>query len=929
VTGRRAAPRRLPRLGLDPASVLGRARADAWPLALTLLVVALAVALAAVTPRLADRVERDAAAAAVEVAGDAATLVVSHGLDQPLGDDGRRGVVPQVERLAALLDEAVAAEVPGLAPAGLRVMVSRSLTMTNPPDPLGKTTVRLVHLAHPDGPRVEWVAGRAPVAPPDLAGGPVQRTGDAPSVVEVGVSEATAEFLGVGPGDPLPGPGLTESRSEIRVAGVFRAVDPDDRAWAAIPEVLAPAPRGDEVVLSTSLAVLLTDDAFPAAFAALPPGSFSASYTYRADAEAVRGLGGDAVAQAVARAAANPAVLPTAPFAEIRSDLPDTLRDAAVRTDAARAQAGVLVAAVGAGAVLVVVLAAALLAARRRGVLTQHRARGASLPAVAVELAAESVPLAAVAAALGLLAADAVAPGPVPLWSTAPVVLAAAACSPVLGVRVAARAAGGRRPVTEARRRRVAREGALRRVAVEVLVVLAAAGAVASAQARDVAAGGVVVAVAPVLVALAGAVVVLRLVPWALRAGQAVATRTRHAGPLLAAGRARAATHPAALVALAAVAALGAFAGVLGATVDAGREQASWDAVGADVTARVVPAAAAERDVAAAAGRVAAAPGVDLALAARVEDLRFRSTWGAVTAHVVAVPTGDLARLARDTLAGGPSADRLAAALADATARYRGPGAGAEGAAPDDALPALVSDDLLAHSAEGLGVQWAGSWVPVAVAGRAPALDGRDEGLVVVDLAALDDAVAGDVAPNAVWAVGPGAADAVAAQEELADAATAVRSAWLEERRGDPLPSAVTAATWAAVALLAGLAALAVVLGAAADARERARTLATLRALGIGDRQARRVALGEMVPPVLLASAGGVAVGVGAARLLSGALDLRLVTAQALDPATVVPWWVAAPVLLAALTAAVVVLVEASVRRRERLGQVLRMGAGA
>lgn len=916
MTGRHSArARRWARLRprVDLASVPGRARADAWPLALMTVVLALGVCLAALTPRLVARTERDAVETAVAAAGERGTVVVSHELDQPFDDNGGRDtVVEQIARLADVLDASVAQALPGVDPRGTRAMVSRSLPLTDVTDPRGETTVRFAHVWRAGGPELTWVEGRAPAAVPEPE--PVPGSDGPPvRVVEVGLSEAVATFLRVGPGDALPSPGVTEGPTELRVAGVFRAEDPSDPAWAALPTLLAPAERGDEVVLNTAVGMLSTEASFPDLQAVLPPGTFTVSYTYRADPVAVADAGAEVVAREVGGAVANPSVLATAMWSDVRTELPDVLRDVLDQVRAARAQGGVLVGAVGGGAVLTLVLAAALLTTRRSQVLAQHRARGGSLGAVLLELLAESVPVAAAGTAIGLVAAGAVVAGPVPWPAVGPLALAALVAPPVSGVRAASHAVGGRRPAAGLRRagREAAREGArekaVRRVVLEVAALLAAAGAAVTAQAREVAAGGLAVATAPVLLAVAAALVLVRVVPLLLGGGLVLARRSRHAGPVLAAGRARAATRPLALVVLTAVVALAAFSAAVAATVEAGREQASWDAVGADVTALVRP----DDAVTTAASRIADAPGVDLATAVRVEQLSFRSTWGAVDSHFVAVHAADLAELARLTPVGGPDTARRAGLLTSAV---------------PEGVPALVSGDLLEHSDKGLAVYWYGSWVPVTVVGPAPAVDGRRAGLVVVDLATYDAWVASAVPANEVWAVGAGADGAVGGAPELRGAEVTSRAAWLDARSSDPLTATVTASTLVGAGVLAVLGVLVVVLAAAGGSGDRGRTLATLRAVGVTSRQAWRIALGELAPPVLVASAVGVVAGAGIARLLGAALDLRLLTGQAEDPVVVVPWWVAVPVPLLVLVAGVVVSVEASARRRERLGQVLRIG---
>ena len=70
---------------------------------------------------------------------------------------------------------------------------------------------------------------------------------------------------------------------------------------------------------------------------------------------------------------------------------------------------------------------------------------------------------------------------------------------------------------------------------------------------------------------------------------------------------------------------------------------------------------------------------------------------------------------------------------------------------------------------------------------------------------------------------------------------------------------------------------------------------------------------------------GGVLLGVVLVGGLVAPLALRLVTGQAADPGVVLPWWAVLPVGLLGAAVLLVVAVESSTRRRERLGQVLRV----
>jgi putative ABC transport system permease protein len=119
---------------------------------------------------------------------------------------------------------------------------------------------------------------------------------------------------------------------------------------------------------------------------------------------------------------------------------------------------------------------------------------------------------------------------------------------------------------------------------------------------------------------------------------------------------------------------------------------------------------------------------------------------------------------------------------------------------------------------------------------------------------------------------------------------------------------------------------LGVGLGAATSAPARAETLARLRTLGLRRAAARWLVLGELLPATLTAALGGLVVGAVVAGLATAPLALRLVTGGSSDPPLVVPWWIVVPALLVVASLLGVAAVETSVRRRERLGLVLRAG---
>jgi putative ABC transport system permease protein len=262
-------------------------------------------------------------------------------------------------------------------------------------------------------------------------------------------------------------------------------------------------------------------------------------------------------------------------------------------------------------------------------------------------------------------------------------------------------------------------------------------------------------------------------------------------------------------------------------------------------------------------------------------------------------------------------------------------------------LPALVPRSLLGTTPS---VRWSNVTLELDPVGEVPALptqqpDGSSAGpTIVVDRAALtavvqavaaeravqtgSQPVAADervVGPDTVWAVGPDAAATAAADAPAVGGRVLARTEWLADRRSDPLAGGLLTLLALVAVLCAGYAATVVVLAAAASAPGRARSLATARVLGLRHRDTTRVAAGELLPPVLVAALGGVLIGAFLVGVLVAPLALRLVTGQAADPGVVVPWWVVGPAVLLAATVLLVVAVESSARRRERLGQVLRV----
>ncbi|MBP2707512.1 hypothetical protein JOL79_27385 [Microbispora sp. RL4-1S] len=911
-------------------SVRGRARADAGPLLLAAAVVAVVTLLAGAVPPLLTATAGDAVQDAVRRSGRDSDLLVHARLERDDGVNGGRMRTPTLaEDIDDFRDRAVDALGPGLR-AAMRPPVA---TVTSPvlkiTDGSVLRTFQLAYLADDrksgGGPHVTWIAGGPP---PPSAGGVDSRAevpyeGGKPWRVQVGLSEADAAALNVRPGARIPLADDQGNVKDVQVSGVFRATDGADPAWGLAPSLLRPV-SGADGVGTTRFTGLLSRESLPDARLAFGPDDLQRTVWFAPDPgkltwDSAHTIGAKVVALK-ATSGSSGAIDGSLKW-ETRLD--DVLRNVRVQVAAASAQASVLLTGVLAAAVLVLLLAADLLVRRRAPALGAARQRGVALPDLSIELLLESAVIALSAAAAGLALARAVAPGASWAW-VIPVVLAAAVAGPAFGTLAAARATRDRRvPANRSARSWARHTVRLRRAALEAAVVIAAIAAFVSLSQRGIApaaddaaglglgpvGGGALPASAPALGVLAGTLVLLRLMP----AGTGLALRQalRSRRPLAVFGAARAAATSARvlpLLVLVTSAALTSFALTLDATAVRGLEDGTWRTVGADARLDVLPGATASTP--GLVRRVAAAPGVGQVVAAQVTDnVRFAADSLVDSRRLVVVDASAFRRLLTST----PLPD------APALARLRGTGRGD--------VPALVrSDD--GGPPEGTRLQLLRDGAPsirLTVVGTAPAVGDAGD-VVMVDAATLAAAGMPSV-PDTIWVRGPGAARAAAANAGAAD--VVLRDDLLRARRAAPLTSGLLRLAWASAATLLALGLLGLLLGAAASAPERWQTLTRLRTLGLRPRDARWVAAGELLPPVLVAAVGGPLLGVLLARLTLGSLSLRTLTGQAADLALVLPWWRLALVTAALLaTVAVVVPAESALRRRRRLSEVLRVGDG-
>ncbi|GIJ60722.1 FtsX-like permease family protein [Virgisporangium aurantiacum] len=907
-------------------SVRGRARADAGPLLLAGVVLMVVTLLATAAPPLLRATADDAVRDAVRRAGPTAD-VLTHARWIP--DDAPGGGRTRVPDLAEDVDEFRRRAENALTPDLRRVLRPPTTIVSSPTlritDGSQLRTFQLNYLADARGAAsataVTWVAGGPPR--PSVTRDATMSYDAPPWPVQVGLSEADAAALGVGPGDRIPLVDEQKREKHVEVSGVFR---PDDGpGWRLAPWLLHPV-SGSDGVGTTRLGGLLSPDSLPDARLAFDQDELDRTVRFAPDPSTLTADSGRTIAGTVVElkvTSGSSATLDASLKWESRLDL--ILREVQTRVDAAAAQASVLLLAVVAGTVLVLLLAADLLVRRRTPSLTITRRRGAAVGDLALELTLESVLVAALFAAVGLALARLVTPD-VAWWWAVPVAATLAAASPGFGTLATARATSDRRvPANRSARRFIHRTAELRRAALEVALLAAATAAAVALHQRgilptptDAAApaaggllasgGGVLPASAPALGAVAGAVLLLRVLPAGLGVALAWALRARR--PLLLFGTARAAAtagRALPVLAMVAAAALASFALTLDATANRGLAAGAWQTVGADARLDLAPDAA-EPAVPELARTLAARPGVRQVVTAQVtDDARVLTGQTLVTPRLVIVDSAAFRRLLASTpLPDAPALSLLAAAgSADVPALVR---------SADGGLRPGMRLELPREGADP---------VPLRTVGTAPRV-GDVEDVVIVDARALAERGV-PVVPDTVWVVGPGTAKAVAAADVPAD--VVLRATVLHDRRSAPLTAGLLRLTLtsAAVLLVAGLLGLA--LGAAAGAPDRWQTLSRLRTLGLRVRDARRVAAGELLPPVAVAAVGGPLLGLLLARLTLGPLSVRVLTGQPSDPPLVVPWWGLAAVAVALLVAvAVVVPVESALRRRRGLAEVLRAG---
>ncbi|MFF4773567.1 FtsX-like permease family protein [Microtetraspora fusca] len=476
-----------------------------------------------------------------------------------------------------------------------------------------------------------------------------------------------------------------------------------------------------------------------------------------------------------------------------------------------------------------IALAVRLLGSRAHGSLTLMRARGGSLRQITVvgggAIALAVAPAALVGAGLSLLV-----PGPsLPILLAGPVALAVAAIA--YGCVQTARA--HRQPIAESRDDVVTRRPSPRRIALEVLIVLLAAGGVQLLRTRGLGDDPFMMVVPPLLT-VAAALVALRVYPFPLRLLLRLAARRRDAAPYLGVAMAARAATGATLPVLTLLPALAicAYGSVTADGLATAQRLAAWQQVGAEI-------------------RVQRSEGFPADL---IERIRRTPGVEQVVPAAVGQTNAEVGFTGRDTAVVAVDLDAYRKLMAGSPLDIPRPAAGG----------ALVSSDLAAMSS--FDITWP-ERMTVQPKGKIASLPGVDNasGLALIVLPAQPKYT------NTLLVNG----DAEAVRKAV-PAGTVVRTVEdaLAEITSVPLVSSLVTGLRVVTLSLAAYALAAVAIMLVSGAAERARALTLLHAIGLTRRQAKGMTVLEIGPVLVLAVLAGLALGLGLPTLLGDGIDL-------------------------------------------------------
>lgn len=756
------------------------------------------------------------------------------------------------------------------------------------------------------GGHIRYVAGHAPGAP-EHPGGKLR--------LEAALPVRTAQRMGIKSGDVVTT--VSEPAYTVHITGLFAPADPASGYWTKHPQYRDVAKKrlknGEVIFQGTALVeppgyhAICAETSFPVGLTwTYTPGAGRVSAAAAPELSDDVHQASESISTAQVDIQGN--ALLTTSLDHILDDYVGRLRT--TQTLLSLSLAGLFAAAIG-----VLVLVNRLLLTRLRTGLSTQAARGASRTHLAGLTGGLAALVTLPAAAAGLALSILFVPGPEQSIS-----LVGAALLVVTAIAVPAVIAGRRRRGPSTRRR--ARLAAQRRAVAEgLVVVLAVAGTYVLRQrglTTETWSAGVdpLLSVVPALLAVAGGLVILRVLPYPLRLAGRIFARGRSAAPFVGVARASRQDATAVLplvILLLAVAVVG-FGTTVESSLENAQRRATYQSVGGDARVDSLSTNPAIVD------RVRHSPGVRSVVAAQVVDQgHLVSRNNAVDdVRIIGIDLTAYRRMMAGSGLRIPTWPKTAA---------KGP------------VPALFSASARdkAH-VPGLGLSTDyGQQIPVRDVGTVPAFPSQpaDSEFVLVPAAALSRATGGGSTGTASIFVRGDHIDAAALRRNAAQPGVddvGASTVWTYQATHDALTEGelghlVGRGFGVSGVLVAGYGALAVLVILFAGAQARGRTVSYLRTLGLSRRQSQLLAFVEIAPTLFAAAITGWVLGLVLPTLLGPAIDLRpytggfAVTHYAPD--------LGATVALAGgllVFAGLAVLVDTAAAARRGLGGVLRIG---
>jgi len=688
---------------------------------------------------------------------------------------------------------------------------------------------------------------------------------------QIAVTQATAARYGVKVGSQLGiGSGIT-----LTVTGIVKPHDVEAGFWTADPAAKTPQllEKNSNYPPYWNAAAFVGPAELGLLASVLNVANMSVSWDFPLDLRTVQASQAVAVQDSLNRAVSQAGQLGTGIGNLAQSGTPVTLvsglssvLNSFIQQDQAVGSVlSLLSVSLAAVAAAVVLLASFLIAEYRNAEVAVMRARGASRSQLAGIVLRGGATVAVPTALAGGWLAVSLTPGDDTslAWWLAGCTIAVAVAGPPIVVTLRHNRTASR---TDEQRGPESRVGAVRRLIAEVTLTAAAIGGLVLLRDQERPGGDLYTELAPVLIAIPAALVVMRCYPLVLRGLLRLAGTLPGATTFVGLARAARTAPRAVLPTFALILALTAigFGTMTRAAVARGEVTASWQHVGADavVNATTYPGSVTPRALRA----ISAVPGVQHIAEAVLTNAR---TPKGNTLSVVLVNPRRFATL----IAATPLPVFWAAMLA--------PPGGSAGTGRG--IPAVATAAATAALSAGSGRLDLGTrQVTVTVTGRITALPwAPGRAVAVLPLAALAGTAG---APNMIVVTGPhldGRKLESVASRVLPGAPITLRSTVLRNHARDPLPDGAYRALAMASGAAAGLIALVVVIALVLGAPSRDDTLARMAVMGLAPQQARWLVVTEVLPQIVLAAIGGLGCAVTLVPLLAPAIDLASLTGSA------------------------------------------------